>query len=373
MLFFLLLFAAVIFLIACSLGGYYSFWKEKKLNKPCFFVILAVLTANMVIAVKYSKIIPFAFLKQISYFMAVIFFIAMVYSSFFFIIRWIILKAAKHFKRTEGKFIGFLSSKGKTTALVSALVCLLAVTGYINMGTFRVSDFTVNIDKPSQLSELNCAVISDMHIGVGVNSQKLDELTEKINSLAPDVIFLVGDIVDESTTDEDVRIMINAFKNLKSKYGAYYVSGNHEGYANFNYNKYMTEAGITVLEDEAAAIGEDITVIGRKDAYSNRKELKEIIYDENTDTSKPIIVLNHEPLQLAKMSEEGADLTLCGHTHGEQFPFTKLLFGLANDMMYGEKQFGNMVAITTSGAGGWGFHFKLPAKSEIINLHITMS
>ena len=231
---------------------------------------------------------------------------------------------------------------------------------------------TVQVNKPSQFSQLKCAVISDTHIGVGTNADKLDELTEKINELEPDVILLVGDIVDESTCDKDVEKMISAFKNLKSRYGAFYVSGNHEGIADFNYKKYISQAGITVLDDEKVQIG-DVAIIGRKDAYSNRKELDELISDTDTDRSKPVIVLNHEPLQLKKMSEQGADITLCGHTHGEQFPFTEVLFGLANDMMYGEKTYGNMTAITTSGAGGWGIHFKLPAKSEIINLTVKFS
>lgn len=373
MLFFILFSVAVVAAIIFSTIGYYSFWKSKKLNKPAFWGIFILLFANMILAVEKSKIIPFHWLKMTSYFFAILFFITTIYSSFLFIPKWLILKIADKSKHNKNKFIKFLSSKGKSTMVIFGIMCVVSIAGFINMDTVRQTNYTVKIPKASENSSIRAAVISDSHTGIGVNPKNLEKITEKINETNPDVIFMVGDIVDESTTDEDVETLINAFKKLKSKYGTYYVAGNHEGYANFDYNKYMPKAGITVLDDKTATIAGDITVIGRKDGYSQRKELSEIIKDENVDKSKPIITLNHEPLQLAKMADEGSDLTFCGHTHGEQFPFTKVLFSLANDMMYGQEKFSDMTAITTSGIGGWGFHFKLPAKSEIAVVNIEFN
>ena len=367
--FFIILLVAVILLITCSLRGYYNFFKKKKHGRILFFVLLILSIVNLIIAVKKSKFIPFEFLKNVSYFIAVVTFITFIYSAFLFGVKWIILKIANCLKCTQGKFISFLSSEGKTSAVIFALMILLSTAGYINMGTFRQTDYTVRVDKSAEISELNCAVISDTHIGVGVHADRLDELVEKINRLNPDVIFLVGDIVDESTTQNDIDKMVKSFQGLKSKMGTFYVSGNHERYAGFDFNKYMENAGVTVLSDEAVTVGGNVTIIGRKDAYAQRKELSEIC-KSNLSQSGPLIVLNHEPLQLEKMSREGADVTISGHTHGEQFPFTKALFSLANDMMYGTKKYGKMTAVTTSGAGGWGLHFKLPAKSEIVNLKI---
>ena len=42
-----------------------------------------------------------------------------------------------------------------------------------------------------------------------------------------------------------------------------------------------------------------------------------------------------------------------------------------NDMMCGTKKFGDMTAFTTQGAGGWGFHFKFPASSEVAKVTIN--
>ena len=57
--------------------------------------------------------------------------------------------------------------------------------------------------------------------------------------------------------------------------------------------------------------------------------------------------------------------------YGEQFPLTYLPFSFLNDMMCGTKQFGEMTAFTTQGAGGWGFHFKLPASCEVAKVTIN--
>lgn len=373
MLFFVLFLVAVIFAIIISTHGYYSFWKSKKFKKPVFWGIFILFLANMILAVEKSKLIPFHWLKMVSYFFASLFFITLIYSSFLFVIKWIIIKIADKTEHNKNKFITFLSAKGRSTLVIFGIMCIVSIAGYINMDTVRQTNYTVNIPKSSENTSVKAAVISDSHTGIGVNPKNLDNIVEKINNTDPDVIFMVGDIVDESTTDEDIDALINAFKKLKSKYGTYYVAGNHEGYAGFDYNKYMPKARITVLDDKAVTIAGDITVIGRKDAYSQRKELSEIIKNDNVDKSKPIITLNHEPLQLAKMASEGSDLTFCGHTHGEQFPFTKVLFSLANDMMYGQEKFSDMTAITTSGIGGWGFHFKLPAKSEIAVVDIEFN
>ena len=74
-----------------------------------------------------------------------------------------------------------------------------------------------------------------------------------------------------------------------------------------------------------------------------------------------------------EIAAQGADISMHGHTHGEQFPLTYLPFSFMNDMMSGLKQFGDMTAFTTQGAGGWGFHFKFPAKCEVAKVTINIA
>ncbi len=59
------------------------------------------------------------------------------------------------------------------------------------------------------------------------------------------------------------------------------------------------------------------------------------------DTSKPIILLDHQPFKLDQAGKNGIDLQLSGHTHhGQLWPFnyiTKMVFELS----WGYKKKGN--------------------------------
>lgn len=360
-------------LIGINIASCYKFWKEMGWKKLLFPLAFVIFFALIVIPMRMYKSIPWLFLRRAGLFVSAVFFILLIYPAFLFIVRKIVLLIAKAAKKSDNKVISFIADCKKSTPMILLITALAGVAGYVNIGIFRVTDRAVEIDKPAQISSLNAAVIADAHIGIGMYSERLEELTEKINALNPDVILLVGDIIDESTRPEELDDMISAFSKLSAPYGVYFVSGNHEAYTGYEYAPYFEEAGITVLDDSAVTVAGDVSIIGRKSQAFPRKELSQIISENSVDTDKPVIVLNHEPISLAQMAQEGADLTLSGHTHGEQFPFTQELFSFANDMMYGLEYFDGMPAVTTSGISAWGFHFSLPAKSEIVNLTIKFN
>ena len=359
-----------IFLLTVSVLSYYKYWREFGRGKLSFALVAVIIVGIMLGAVMYHKAIPTEVLRRISLFISAVSFIVIMYSSVLFVVRWIVISTAKVLKRTENKFSKFVMNTKKCVSVILAFTFLLGVAGFANMSILRTSNFDVKVDIASDTKKLNCVVVSDTHLGVGLFSSQLDELVDKINACNPDVVFLVGDIIDESTLDSEFEKLEKSFSNIKSEYGTYFVYGNHESYSGNDPAPYLEAAGVTVLRDETAIIAGDITVIGRADGYGERMELSEIIEQNKVDTSKPIIVLNHEPLLLNEMAKDGADVSISGHTHGEQFPLTKNLFSLANDMMYGVEDFSGMSAVTTSGAAGWGFHYKLPAKSEVMNLTI---
>lgn len=357
-------------LIGINIASCYKFWKSMGWKKLIFPLAFVVFFAMIVLPMRFYKSIPWLFIRRAGLFISAVFFILLIYPAFLFIVRKIVLIVAKTVKKSDNKVISFIANCKKSTPIILGITVLAGVAGYINIGIFHVTDYTVEIDKPAQVDSLKAAVISDTHIGIGIYSDRLDELTEQINALEPDVILLVGDIIDESTRPEELDDMVSAFSKLSAPYGVYFVSGNHEAYTGLTYAPYFEKAGITVLDDDVVTVGGDVNIIGRKSSAFGRKDLSEIISENSVDLNEPVIVLNHEPISLAQMSQDGADLTVSGHTHGEQFPFTQKLFSFANDMMYGIEYFDGMPALTTSGAGAWGFHFSLPAKSEIVEITI---
>lgn len=368
---FLLLPILLIALFSVSIIRYYKLWKSFKLPKWIYWVLQLVLAAVFVYAMAFRKYTPDLICKKLVMFICAVYFICVAYSSVIFIL----LKLASVVSRKispHGRVTGVLTGKKILPVITLCFTFLLGITGYVNMGILRQKDITVEIDKDSVNDSITAVMISDTHLGTGLYADQLDELVDKINGMNPDVIFMVGDIIDEWTSETDKELMADEFSRLNSKYGTYFVFGNHELYTkDQKISRYFERAGITVLRDEVSVIADDITVIGRMDYYENPAPLEETIKVNNVDTSKPVIVLAHEPLLLDEISESGADLSFSGHTHGEQFPLTRAFVALANDMVYGEKIFGSMTAYTSSGAGGWGMHYKFPSGSEIVKAEIV--
>lgn len=55
---------------------------------------------------------------------------------------------------------------------------------------------------------------------------------------------------------------------------------------------------------------------------------------------------------------------------GFNIPFF-LTVGPSNDMLQGIETYGDMTAVTSSGVSAWGLHYKFPAYSEIVLIHMT--
>ena len=95
-------------------------------------------------------------------------------------------------------------------------------------------------------------MVSDIHLGLVVDNDRLDAMVNSINELGPDIVFLAGD-----TIDEDVKLffdqkMPEVIEKLRSKYGVYAVLGNHEyigGNSELATN-YLRQADVVVLVDE---------------------------------------------------------------------------------------------------------------------------
>ena len=78
--------------------------------------------------------------------------------------------------------------------------------------------------------------------------------------------------------------------------------------------------------------------------------------------------LDHEPRELRDAAAAGADLALCGHTHGGQvWPvgLVSRLFGY-NEVNYGKKRFGSCTAIVSGGTGTWSYQLRTEGRTEIV-------
>ena len=65
--------------------------------------------------------------------------------------------------------------------------------------------------------------LSDIHVGPTTGKVFVDWLVNEVNTYNPDMVVITGDLVDSSV--KNLRNAVWNLKNLKSKYGTFYVTG----------------------------------------------------------------------------------------------------------------------------------------------------
>ncbi|RBQ28146.1 metallophosphoesterase [Aliarcobacter vitoriensis] len=229
-----------------------------------------------------------------------------------------------------------------------------------------------NLSKPYTIIQ-----ISDVHIGGLITKEFIKELVNKINLLNADIVVITGDLVD--TKLEFAKPALDELKNINSKYGTYFIVGNHEYFHGVQpIINYVTSLGIKTLENENVYIGENekgFYLAGVYDRFGFRygsyiPDINKAL--ENCENS-PTILLAHQPKYLKDLENtQNIDLVLCGHTHGGQiFPFN-FLVKLEQPYVKGLHQHNEFTQVyVNKGTGFWGPPMRLGASSEITILRLS--
>jgi uncharacterized protein len=257
---------------------------------------------------------------------------------------------------------------------ILTLTIIVVAAGFVNARIPKINRFELTIHKPGiNLKSLRIAMASDIHLGTIISNSRLEKLITSINDLKPDIILLAGDIVDEDIAPVIKDNLGELLIQLKSKYGTYAVTGNHEYIGGVKEAvDYLTAHKITMLSDKAMKINNSFYLAGREDRSKNqfngskRKSLQEIL--SGTDRKLPVILMDHQPFALYEASDAGVDLQLSGHTHhGQLWPFnfiTSKIFELS----YGYIKKGSTHFYVSSGYGTWGPPVRTSARPEIVDI-----
>ena len=261
-------------------------------------------------------------------------------------------------------------------------ICLIIVLisfGSLNARKARIVTLSLEMPLGNPAIDSLCAVaVSDIHVGPFINSSRIRGLVDKINGLSPDIVFLVGDIVDESISAAAEEGLTEELKRIKAPLGIYAVPGNHEYYAGIeDVQKYLSRGGVRLLRDEFVVIKDSLILVGREDIMANRlgeekrRPLSEILRE--APENLPIIVLDHTPIDLEEATSQGAVIQLSGHTHnGQMWPFnliTRLIF----EKSWGLLQKENTLIYVSCGYGTWGPPVRIGSTPEIILLNLTLN
>lgn len=234
---------------------------------------------------------------------------------------------------------------------------------------------TIDIKLAGLKSHMRIAMISDVHIGEFLGAEFMAEIVGRINSAGVDAVFIVGDLVD--TAASRAADMLAPLKELKSSYGTFYVTGNHEFYHGAKEIIELLESfGVNVLQNQNMQVGE-INLAGVHDIFGKNLGMPADPASalKGTDDTKPTVMLAHQPRFISTLDELGlsdsVDLLLCGHTHaGQIFPFGLLVL-LQQPYLHGLYRHSKHTQVyVSSGAGFWGPPVRVLAPSEIVILNL---
>ncbi len=270
------------------------------------------------------------------------------------------------------------------TGVIASVLTISALSAgwYLNHNVWQT---TYSLTTQKELPDLRIAMFADSHIGTTFNADTFAKHLKNIEKQNPDLLLVIGDYVDDDTTKENMIKSSEHLGKIKTKYGVFFVMGNHDkgyrsslkrGWSEYDVISELKKNGVNILRDETILIDNSFYLIGRKDASERVERLrKRKSMDELTtslDKSKYMIVLDHQPADYQNQAQSGVDLVLSGHTHGGQlFPFNKIgkLIG-ANDFIYGTTKINKTNFIVTSGISDWAIKFKTGTKSEFVIIDI---
>ena len=255
--------------------------------------------------------------------------------------------------------------------LIVVVTSFTFIIGTINSSRIAVKKVEIFLKKlPKSFDGFRIAQISDLHIGSIIKHAYVQKVVNITNNLQADLIALTGDFIDGEV--DKLRFDAQPLSKLKSKYGSFFVTGNHEYY--WGVNLWIAEfkrLGLDVLMNENRIIdngADKIAIAGVTDYYtlhSNYKPSSPIQAALGLENNITKILLAHQPKSYEASEAAGFDLQLSGHTHaGQYFPFT-FLIRFFQPFYKGLNRYKNMLIYVNKGTGYWGPPLRTGGSSEI--------
>ena len=263
-------------------------------------------------------------------------------------------------------------------------ICLIAVSSYLAVHVLfaalkipQVKEVKIEIENlPSDLEGLRIVQITDLHISPTIRRNYVQTLVERVNDLAPDIIALTGDIVDD--VYDQISDDVAPLADLQASLGKFFVTGNHEYF--HRVDKWLLEIerlGFTVLLNEHNLItqGRGLILVGGVADYSapsrhshESNPFKAIGESTKADVK---ILLAHQPRSVYEAARAGFDLQLSGHTHGGIISLGRWLKCLEQPFQSGLYTYKNIKIYVSNGAGYYLLPVRIGAPSEISFLKLT--
>ncbi|PAK23210.1 hypothetical protein CJD44_30360 [Streptomyces sp. alain-838] len=271
-----------------------------------------------------------------------------------------------------------LPSRRLFVSRVVAGAAAAAAVGTVGYGTYGVLNgpsvkrVTVPLAKlPRAAHGFRIAVVSDIHLGPVLGRGFAQKVVDTINSTQPDLIAVVGDLVDGSV--KDLGPAAAPLAGLKARHGAYFVTGNHEYFSGAE--QWVAEVrrlGLIPLENARTELPHfdlaGVNDISGEDDGQGPDYAKAL---GDRDRARACVLLAHQPVMIHDAVDHGVDLQLSGHTHGGQLWPGNLIAGAANPTLAGLERYGDTQLYVSRGAGAWGPPTRVGAESDITVIELA--
>jgi predicted MPP superfamily phosphohydrolase len=261
-------------------------------------------------------------------------------------------------------------------AAIFAGLTAVGVTGYgvrTAIGPPQLDRVQIPLAKlPRSLDGLRIATVSDIHIGPLAGRAHTERIVATINRVDADLVAVVGDLVDG--TVGELGEAAAPLRDLRSRYGSFFVTGNHEYYSGVEeWVVELDRLGLRVLQNtrqQIVAAGGVLDVAGVNDlageggvGVAAGPDFEAALGDR--DPNLPVVLLAHQPIQVHEAARYGVDLQLSGHTHGGQIVPFNYLVALEQPVVSGLATIDGTQVYVTNGAGFWGPPVRVGAPPQV--------
>jgi uncharacterized protein len=271
-----------------------------------------------------------------------------------------------------------------------AFVARAATAGALTLGAgsaaygtlFGRHDYTIETvpialaKLPRTLDGLTLVQLSDIHVGTYVGERELAAAVELVKQAKADAVVLTGDLIDHDVHYAPLLARFARKLRDHARFGVFAIPGNHDHYTGArDVMRHLREAGTEVLLNRHVKLGsgrDALVLAGIDDVagarYQSQGPRLDLAFKDAPDDLARVL-LSHNPAYFPE-SQDHADLTLSGHTHGGQITLfinpAKVV--LQHGLVRGHYAFGASQLYVNRGFGTAGPPVRVGSSPEVTRL-----